>query len=101
LRGVLQVELEGVTGRVYRGSDRTKDIFSGVLEFGGCGTSRGVEVVESGEARGNKIVDVRDSTGSSYRPRDTYARQRVVPSVGVVISVQGVVEFKRRGHCAP
>jgi hypothetical protein len=35
--------------------------------------SGGIQVVKCGEARGNKIVDVRDGTGGSYRPQDTYA----------------------------
>jgi hypothetical protein len=63
--------------------------------------SHRVEVIESGEARRDKIVDVWDGTEGSYRPWDTYARWGVIPSVGVVISIQGVVEFKGRGHCVP
>jgi hypothetical protein len=61
----------------------------------------GVQIVKCGEARGDKIVDVQDGTRGSSRPRDTYARWGVIPSIGVVISVQGVVEFERRGHCVP
>jgi hypothetical protein len=101
LRGILQVQLEGVAGGGYWGSECAKGIFSWVLEFGGCWVSGGVQVVKCGEARGNKVVDVRDGTRGSSGPWDTYARQGVVPSVGVIISVKRVVEFKGRGHCAP
>jgi hypothetical protein len=100
LRGVLQVELEGVTGGGYWGCEGSKSVFSRVLEFGGRGASRGVQIVECSEAGRDEVVDVRDGTGGGSGPRDTYARRGVVPSVSVVISVQGVVEFERRGHCA-
>ena len=100
LRGVLQVKLEGVAGGGYWGREGSKGVFGRVLKFGGCGVPGGVQIVESGEAGRDKVVDVRDGTRGSSRPRDTYARRGVVPSVGIIISVQGVVEFERRGHCA-
>jgi hypothetical protein len=101
LRRILQVQLEGVAGGGYWGSECVKGVFDRILEFGGCGASRRIQIVESGEAGRDKIVDVRDETGGSSRPQDTYARRGVIPSVGIVISVKGVVEFERRGHCAP
>jgi hypothetical protein len=73
LRGVLQVQLEGVAGGGYWGSECTKGVFGQVLEFGGCGASCGIQIVESGKAGGNEIIDVRDGTGGSSRPQDTYA----------------------------
>jgi hypothetical protein len=99
LRGVLQVQLEGIARQVYGGSDCMKDVFGGVLEFGGHGASHRIQIVKSGEARRNEVVDVQDGTGGSHRPWDMYARWGVVPSVGVVISIKGVVEFEGRGHC--
>jgi hypothetical protein len=101
LRRILQVQLKGVAGGGYWGSKCTKGVFGRVLEFGGCGASHGIQIVESGEAGRDEVIDVRDGTGGSSRPQDTYARRGVIPSVGIIISVQGVVEFKRRGHCAP
>jgi hypothetical protein len=101
LRRVLQVQLEGIAGGGYWGSKCTKSVFGQVLEFGGHGASRRVQIVESGEAGRDKVVDVQYGTRGSSGPRDTYARRGVVPFVGVVISVQRVVEFKRRGHCTP
>jgi hypothetical protein len=99
LRGVLQVELKGIAGGGYWGREGPKGVFGRVLEFGGCGASHGVQIVECSEAGRDEVVDVRDGTGGGSGPRDTYARQGVIPSVGIIISVQGVVEFKRRGHC--
>jgi hypothetical protein len=100
LRRILQVELEGVASGGYWRHEGPKGVFGQVLEFRGRGASRGVQIVECGEAGRDEVVDVRDGTRGGSRPRDTYARRGVVPSVGVVISVQGVVEFERRGHCA-
>ena len=73
LRGVLQVELEGVTGGGYGGREGSKGVFGRVLEFGGCGVPGRVQVIECGEARRDKIVDVWNGTGGSGGPRDTYA----------------------------
>jgi hypothetical protein len=101
LRRILQVELEGVAGGGYWGREGSKGVFGWVLEFGGCGVLGGVQIVKRGEARRDEVIDVQDRTGGGGGPRDTYARRGVVPSVGIVISVQGVVEFERRGHCAP
>jgi hypothetical protein len=101
LRRILQVQLEGVAGGGYWGSECTKGVFGQVLEFGGRGASRGIQIVKSSEAGRDEVVDVRDGTGGSSRPWDTYARQGVIPSVSVVISVKRVVEFEGRGHCAP
>ena len=101
LRRILQVELEGVAGGGYWRCEGPKGVFGRVLEFGGRGASRRVQIVKCGEARRDEIIDVRDGTGGSGGPRDTYARWGVVPSVGIVISVKRVVEFKGRGHCMP
>jgi hypothetical protein len=98
---VLQVEVEGVARQAYGGSDCTKGIFGRVLKFRGHRTSHRIQVVKSSKARRDKIVDVGDGTEGSNRPQDMYARWGVVPFVSVVISVQRVVEFERRGHCAP
>jgi hypothetical protein len=101
LRRILQVELEGIAGCGYWGSECTKDVFGRVLEFGGCGMLHRVQIVKSGKAGWDEIIYVQDGTRGSGRPWDTYARQGVIPSIGVVISVKRVVEFKGRGHCAP
>jgi hypothetical protein len=73
LRGILQVQLEGISGGGYWGSECTKGVFGRVLEFGGCGALRGVQIVKGGEARKDEVIDVRDGTGGSCWPRDTYA----------------------------
>jgi hypothetical protein len=73
LRGILQVQLEGVAGGGYWGSDHTKGIFGRVLEFRGRGALRGVQIIESSEARRDEIVDVWNGTGGSSGPWDTYA----------------------------
>jgi hypothetical protein len=75
-----------------------KNIFGGVLEFGSRSALCRVEVVESSKARGNEIVNIGDKTGGSCRPQDMYARRGVIPSVGIIISVKRVVEFKGKGH---
>ena len=92
--------MEGVAGGGYWGREGSKGVFGWVLEFGGGGAPGRVQVVECGEAGRDEVVDVRDGTGGGSGPRDTYARRGVVPSVGIIISVQGVVEFERREHCA-
>ena len=73
MRGVLQVKLEGVAGGGYWGREGSKGVFGRVLEFGGGGVPGRVQVVECGEARRDKIVDVWNGTGGSGGPRDTYA----------------------------
>ena len=73
LRGILQVQLEGVASGGYWGSECTKGVFDWVLEFGGRGALRGVQIVKGGEAGRDEVVDVRDGTGGSCRPWDTYA----------------------------
>jgi hypothetical protein len=73
LRGILQVQLDGVAGGGYWGSDRAKGVFSGVLEFGGHGVLCGVQIIESSEARRDEIVDVWNGTRGSSRPWDMYA----------------------------
>jgi hypothetical protein len=70
---ILQVQLEGVASGGYWGSDCAKGVFGQVLEFGGRGASRGIQIVESSEAGRDEVVDVRDGTGGSSRPRDMYA----------------------------
>jgi hypothetical protein len=100
LRGILQVQLEGVASGGYWGGDHAKGVFGRILKFGVRGALHRIQIVKSGEAGRDEVIDVWDGTGGSYRPRDTYARWGVVPSVGIVISVKRVVEFKGRGHCA-
>jgi hypothetical protein len=73
LRRLLQVELKGIAGGGYWGCEGLKGVFGRVLEFGGRGASRRVQIIECGEARRDEIVDVRDGTGGSSGPQDTYA----------------------------
>jgi hypothetical protein len=100
IRAVLQVELKGVAKCVYWGGDCAKNIFSRILEFRGHKTLHKVEVVKSSKAGRNKVIDIWDETEDSCRPLDIYAKQGVIPSIGIIISIQEVVEFKKRGHLA-
>jgi hypothetical protein len=99
-RAVEEMKTKRVTSGGGRRSDGAKGFFGGVLEFGGGGAAR-KQVVESGDTGREDIVYVREVTRGSGGPWDTYARSRgIIPSVGVVISIQGVIEFKGVRHCA-
>ena len=50
-----------------------KSVLSQVLEFRGHRALCGIQIVESGEARRDKVVDVQDGTRGSSGPRDMYA----------------------------
>ena len=68
MRRILQVELEGVVGGGYWRCEGPKGVFGRVLEFGGRGALRGVQIVECGEAGRDEVVDIRDETGGSSGP---------------------------------
>jgi hypothetical protein len=65
--------LEGVTSGGYWGHEGSKGVFGRVLKFRGSGVPGEVQIVECGEARGDKIIDVQNGTGGSGRPQDMYA----------------------------